>query len=305
MIHWHHVGNLDFGSFFGLGMGVYLFYNGFSNLKTGRLISGIPTSKARSLAMGIVELFGRAGASASMTDPIYGLPCVFYDICVKEERGAGKDRSWVKIYENRSLLPFYLVDETGRVLVYPGGAVHYFAKDVNFTTNGIQRFFGTSNDPIEKFISTLNRSGMSSLSIEAYLLREFEPLYVLGYAAPDESLLPPQIDQSPAGLARRLKADPERMKALDENKDGIIDASEWDKGLAKFEAETAKARQAEPAAAIPIAVRKSPEGLLVLADKPEKELLSRLALQSGFQIIGGPILAIACGLYIARLFGAF
>ena len=49
---------------FGFGVlllivGLYLFYNSLKNLKKKRLFENIPTSKMRSVAMGLVELKGK------------------------------------------------------------------------------------------------------------------------------------------------------------------------------------------------------------------------------------------------------
>jgi len=58
----------------GLGLGLWLFYSGFKDLRLRRTISGLATSKARSLAMGLVELSGRTEGLDPLQDPIYQLP---------------------------------------------------------------------------------------------------------------------------------------------------------------------------------------------------------------------------------------
>ena len=42
----------------GFFAGLFLFWKGFSWLKQKRLIENIPTSKIRSIAMGLVEIYG-------------------------------------------------------------------------------------------------------------------------------------------------------------------------------------------------------------------------------------------------------
>jgi hypothetical protein len=42
----------------GLLLGLYVFYRGFHHFRRKRLIENTPTSKVRSIAMGLVEIFG-------------------------------------------------------------------------------------------------------------------------------------------------------------------------------------------------------------------------------------------------------
>ena len=51
-------GDLFFWSVVGFGGGIFLFFKGLIWLKQKRLIENLPTSKIRSLAMGLVEIFG-------------------------------------------------------------------------------------------------------------------------------------------------------------------------------------------------------------------------------------------------------
>ena len=50
-----------------------MFYNSLKNLKIKRLIENVPTSKARSVAMGLVELKGKIeSGNKTLTDPFDG-----------------------------------------------------------------------------------------------------------------------------------------------------------------------------------------------------------------------------------------
>ena len=181
------MGMKAFMGLMGLGTGVYLFWKGFQNLRLQRLPSGIATSKVRSLAMGTVELSGTAATIDSLNDPIYGEPCVFYSILVSENTG----NDWETIHEETSEThPFFLADDTGRVPVFPVGAELYLRDKVDTTSS----FLGGSHEPIDIPITTYleklkgRKLGFSrdSLHIVANILRENEPVYVLGYAVPPE-----------------------------------------------------------------------------------------------------------------------
>jgi hypothetical protein len=72
------------------------------------------------LAVGLVEVSGRAQPEgAPLRTPFSGLPCVFYSYAVEERRRSGKETRWETIAEGTSEEPFYVQDDTGRVLVVP------------------------------------------------------------------------------------------------------------------------------------------------------------------------------------------
>jgi len=108
---------LALGTLAGMGLSAY----GFVVNKRKGLIESIPTSTVRSLAVGLVELSGRAHPErAPLRAPFSGLPCVLYSYTVEERRQSGKETSrWEMIAKGTSEEPFYLQDETGRVLVVP------------------------------------------------------------------------------------------------------------------------------------------------------------------------------------------
>lgn len=107
---------LAFGAFAGMGLSAY----GWVVNRRKQLIESVPTSAIRSLAIGLVEVSGRALAeSEPLRAPFSGLPCVLYSYAVEERRGSGKETRWETIAKGRSEEPFYLQDETGRVLIVP------------------------------------------------------------------------------------------------------------------------------------------------------------------------------------------
>lgn len=303
-------------SIIGLGAGCWMFYSGFKGLRLKRLIEEIATSKVRSAAMGTVELAGIAVPVDPLIDPLYKKPCVFYRIKVEEERGSGKNRRWVVVHTaDSSNRPFWLQDDTGRALILPAGADTHFKTDLCAKTG----LFGSDPDAT-RYITEVAGSSLSTRRLTAEIIREGDPFYALGYACPIEAPMGRAERASRRftvpfhELARRLKADPAKMKALDKNQDGSVDAEEWEEGLRKFKQkleieaalEGSQAGGAAPDAAPPacgICVRQSPEGLLLLADSPERDLLSEVGTSAFLQIFLGPILALASTAYLAWKFG--
>ncbi|MDD5491174.1 MAG: hypothetical protein PHV60_00640, partial [bacterium] len=103
------------------GVGVWMFFDGFKKLRRKRLIENIPTSKIRSMAMGLVELQGKAEQwMYSIKGPLSGRNCVFYKYLIERYERHGKNSSWVKVADGGSYDNlFHLDDTTGKVLVNP------------------------------------------------------------------------------------------------------------------------------------------------------------------------------------------
>ena len=113
--------NNDNGFGFGvflLIVGLYLFYNSLKNLKKKRLFENIPTSKMRSVAMGLVELKGKIEAAEIMIkDPFDDKDCVYWSVTIEEYVKRGKSHKWVIRHEANDSVPFLFSDDTGSVLV--------------------------------------------------------------------------------------------------------------------------------------------------------------------------------------------
>ena len=119
---------------FGLGAGVYLFVDGFSEYRKYQLILQTPTSKVRAIAMGQVELYGTVVPAKEklLTSPLEKKRCVYYSAIVEELRSSGKRSEWHAIFEERKELPFFLEDETGTVLVDPTQAEYELREDFSW-----------------------------------------------------------------------------------------------------------------------------------------------------------------------------
>ena len=109
----------------GIGFGVMLliggllvFYNSLKNLKKKRLFENIPTSKMRSIAMGLVELKGKVEIAESLLkDPFDNRECVYWYVQIEEYVKRGKNHRWVTRHKASDCVPFLFSDDTGSVLV--------------------------------------------------------------------------------------------------------------------------------------------------------------------------------------------
>jgi hypothetical protein len=148
------------------------------------LIESIPTSPIRSLAVGLVEVSGRAQPERELLRaPFSGLPCVFFTYHVEARRESRNGTRWETIAKGTSAEPFYVQNETGKVLVVPFDA-QLILPDNRTTRNN---WFGTLPEQTHQGLSKLGIAvdgwfGEKTLRCsEASILPE-ETVYVLGTA---------------------------------------------------------------------------------------------------------------------------
>lgn len=140
------------GFFFGL----YLFFKGFVFFRRKRLIENTPTSKIRSIAMGLVEVFGEVmpAQGGMLKSPLSNNDCVYYKYNIEELRGSGKSRRWVSVKRGSDKRHFFLKDETSLVLVNPEGADIDIPTDLKFES-------GFGKDPPASIKQFLKNNGLN------------------------------------------------------------------------------------------------------------------------------------------------
>jgi hypothetical protein len=164
----------------GFAGGIYLFFRGFVLLKRRRLVLDTPFSKIRSASMGMVELSGLAVGPYTMVSPITARPCYYYRTQAWEWRREGKNDHWVKAAGECMYVPFFLDDNTGRVLVDPRGAELDLHCDFQEEFN--TSFFSTSDVPASvcSFLSRHGVAASNKIKIEEYCIKPKNALFILG-----------------------------------------------------------------------------------------------------------------------------
>jgi hypothetical protein len=161
--------------------GLYLFYRGFQILCRKRLILNTPTSKIRSAAMGLVEVNGLAVGPYIMNAPITGLPCYYHRTVAWQLKQSGKNKSWEVVAHETGHLPFFLDDNTGRMLVNPQGAEMDIHRD--FYEEYSSSLFSSDIDVPANVSTFLMRHGISTdkkTRIEEYCIKPKNALFILG-----------------------------------------------------------------------------------------------------------------------------
>jgi len=121
----------------GFFLGLLFFSVGLLSFKRKRLMENIPTSKIRSLAMGLAEVYGEAVPAKGklLRSPFSNSSCVYYSYKVQERRNSGKHSYWANVRSGSDGEYFFLKDDTGMVLVSTKGARFEITKDFEFDTH--------------------------------------------------------------------------------------------------------------------------------------------------------------------------
>lgn len=183
----HWTGRFDDGVFVltvGAIGGLVLFFCGLRLNSRKRLIETTPTSSIRSLAVGLVEITGRAEAvQDTLSAPFSGMPCVFFFYTVEERQRSGKQDKWLTIASGQSPQPFAVRDTTGSVMILPAGADLVLEARATYRNSPQMELSPT----VEARLAELGIASCGWLSsrilrcTEGFILPE-EAIYVLGTA---------------------------------------------------------------------------------------------------------------------------
>lgn len=275
--------------------GIWLFYKGFKALKKKRLIEDIPTSKVRGLAMGLVELYGKIKGITNSKSPFTNTKCVMYSCLIEEYKKKGKSSAWVTILREDNLInPFFLEDQTGKIMVMPKGAALIWPSDYEFKT-GIGK---TIPDKIVNFMDMNNVSYKSwflskKLRFREWYITQDEPIFVLGTA---KRINDQTVDNKNELInrIRELKKDSERMKEVDLNKDKIISDDEWTRAVEKIGRELLEEKLAskEEKEENVIISKGDADSTLIISDYSQRDLISKISSNAVYSIFSGAIMSI-------------
>jgi len=283
------------------GVGIWLFFDGFKKWRRKRLIENIPTSKIRSMAMGLVELQGKAQQWIySLKGPLTGRSCVFYKYLIERYERRGKNSSWVKVADGGSYDNlFHLDDGTGKVLVNPKRAELNLDKPDFSFESGL--FGGDIPSNLVRFLDHNDIKYQTWFGKQRMRFREWDicpndQVYVLGTVNKNESFVSDFKIKLNERL-RELKAKPEEMKKFDADGDGIVSVYEWEQAVAKMKEEMLEEQLKQPAQLQEtnfVIDKGQEETIFIISEKSEKDLLQHLNWQCLAEIIGGALLASGC-----------
>ena len=108
---------LDVPLGFGFCVGLYYFYRGLRVFREYRVLRDTPETPIRSIAMGLVEIHGKATGIPPIPSPVTKSPCYFYVVDIDHWVETKQGGDWEHVATDADGPRFYLDDDTGRVLV--------------------------------------------------------------------------------------------------------------------------------------------------------------------------------------------
>ncbi|PKM99226.1 MAG: hypothetical protein CVU78_07385 [Elusimicrobia bacterium HGW-Elusimicrobia-2] len=249
-----------------LVLSVFMFFWGWELFGIKSMIENIPTSKIRSMPMGIVELKGVSAAKYPLETKLNGINCVFYKYKVEKltVTGYGKNRrrAWKVIAEGQSITPFYIKDSTGTVLIEP------------FNCDSI----------LERKYYHSEGYGDGAKRYSEWYVSPGEQLYAIGYAGKSRDVMAGRKEKLLTRL-KEIKASASERAKYDLNGDGNLDDHEWIMAVEGIKKAIALEEGADDLCDVAVSGRNAEK--MLISDKSEKELLSGFALKSFFFIFGG------------------
>lgn len=197
-----------------------LLWAGFHFVRLKRRVENTPTSRIRSVAMGLVEVHGRAIRKYALISPMSQSPCIYYRLrkYKKDSRNQWKLTSDI----NSNHVPFMVDDGTGKVTVDPSRAtVRAKTSHSGVPGEATLAFHGIGvGDANKKWVEDIIYEGAK--------------LYVLGFAQPLREERKGLRERTREKL-RELKLDRQALHRYDTDGDGQISDGEWD--VARSDAE--------------------------------------------------------------------
>ena len=206
---------------FGMLAGIAAYAWGLGQYRLKKTIEYTPTSKAISVAPGVAEVTGTTQPYGGLlASPFRGAECVYYETRVYKWSGGGKNRSRSLAANLESDAPFYIEDDTGKVLArmkLDGGGFEIlgslFAGKKNLEKEMVKCDFSASGIPMvpDGFLSSKLKVGNAEVKnfleksvpslanycdkvdIEERCFSPGEQVYLLGVAKEEEIDGKPQM----------------------------------------------------------------------------------------------------------------
>ena len=172
--------------------------------KRRRLVDNLPTSKTTGVFIGLVELKGTAEIDSPLTSFLAACRCVQYAWAVEEQwertvietytDSDGKsrtrtrtERGWTTVASGGEMIPFYLNDDCGTVLVRPEGAeLEALAVFDQTCTSWDALYYGKG--PAGGIMNSTGRRHFHEHALPLHT-----PIYVMGQAREREDVVAPEI----------------------------------------------------------------------------------------------------------------
>ena len=129
----------------------------------------------------MVELNGLAVGPYTMIAPITERPCYYHRTMVWEWKRQGRSSQWVKVASECMHVPFFLDDNTGKVMVDPRGADLDLHRD--FQQEFCDSFFTLKEEAppgVHRFLSRHGVNTSNKIKVEEFCIKPKNSLFLLG-----------------------------------------------------------------------------------------------------------------------------
>lgn len=176
----------------------------FRSYKRKRLINDMPTSKAKGVFIGLVELKGKADCDTPLTSYLTETPCIYHKWAVEEHwskrvtetytdsKGHTKTRTktesgWKTVASDMEMIEFNLCDDTGSVQIRPEKAKIEAIKNLSQVCGRSDPIY-YGKGPAESIMHSDHRRRFTE-----YLLKPDSDLYIFGQSMERKDKVAPEI----------------------------------------------------------------------------------------------------------------
>ncbi|MEK6869197.1 MAG: hypothetical protein AABX74_03145, partial [Nanoarchaeota archaeon] len=96
-------------------IGAYTFYEGFKDFRKKQFIEGTATSKIRSLAIGLAEVYGKLTSPKVLKSPITDHNCAYWRVIIMSGANMGRAKKGLFNHDKSSTEELIIKDETGSI----------------------------------------------------------------------------------------------------------------------------------------------------------------------------------------------
>jgi hypothetical protein len=193
-----------------------------TSLHRDHVLADTPLARIRSAPQGYVKVYGRAKAVADRPTaaPLSARPCVWWSFEVeRRRRDRDNDRQWVPVESAASVECFLVSDGDGECLVGPVNA--------DITPTHLDTWYGDSPRPGAAPVSPRPLLASGEYRYTEQLIAVGAHLSVIGELRSHSET--GDLAAATTAVLHAWKADqPELLRRFDRNRDGRIDADEWE-----------------------------------------------------------------------------
>jgi hypothetical protein len=157
----------------GFLVGLFIFIRGFRLLERKERIANTPVSKIAGAAMGPVKFVGAAVGPYTLIAPLSEAECFYYRASVKggeDMKGEPREGATECLFT-----PFFVEDESGRVLIDPRGAQIELPADYDVQLAGSEM-----DDCVERFLSRHGLLEVGARGLRESTIKPGDSLFVMG-----------------------------------------------------------------------------------------------------------------------------